>query len=340
MPIISYGGGGVAQIQEYDNLAWKIATEKAVIVTGGDWIILFPDVYTDKAVQNWQHALGHGGVSRYTGPIGRYIDLSNFYRQYLDDADASSDHKLLKNVSGTITILGSEAIDVDTSISYFLTLSISGTSIKCYRGDQTTVRISVTDTSLSQGKFGVYITKPFYRGTMFLPSLKETKLLAPLSEVKDALAFFEAPIVGEGTLESPYSIEIPKKIFEDKILGLRNALSFSYSLFIPTDNNGKPKHDTAIVKVLDQVDRDASLLPIDRCIYEFQQMPKVKKLSREEAIRKALQMDDKLHIFDIVKTPKPSKQQIKEYVEWRKSTFNVEMSELDAERYVSEGKGW
>jgi len=92
------------------------------------------------------------------------------------------------------------------------------------------------------------------------------------------------------------------------------------------------KHPTCIVR-LPQPELEAKLGKLTG-------MVGVVKLTAEEAVRRALEMDDKLHRFDLLRKPKPSKRDIREFVEWRRSVHGVEMSREEAGEYIRRGKGW
>jgi len=122
-----------------------------------------------------------------------------------------------------------------------------------------------------------------------------------------------------------------------------NRLAVTYSALIPTDNNGKPKHSTAIVRVFHS--SPEYVHPIEKRIQAIKEMRGVRQLSREEAISLALKMDDKLHIHDLVPCTKHDLggKCFIEYRDWRIGTVGDKPEHADTDirkRYVKETKGW
>jgi hypothetical protein len=227
---------------------------------------------------------------------GRVVDENNYYYTNTSTAVAAGDFNLGKCVSGTFTNLATEAVDLTSGKWALIMLSISGSTLKAYR--EGALRLTATDTSLTSGKFGAWFhvsyftTNPLY---MFLR--------APSSPSLKPVAYFEIPIVGSGTSDDPYRVQMPESIVEDPVLGKRNLLALTHSALIPIDSaTGKPIYGTAIVRVFDQPDRDPTLYPIDKCIEALKGMRGVRRLTREEAIALAKKMDDKLHDADLMPT--------------------------------------
>ena len=119
-----------------------------------------------------------------------------------------------------------------------------------------------------------------------------------------------------------------------------NRLAVTYSALIPTDNNGKPKNNTAIVRVFPS--SPEYVHTIEKRIQAIKEMRGVRQLSREEAISLALKMDDKLHIHDLVPCTKHDLGG-KCFRDWRIATIGDKPEHADTDirkRYVKETKGW
>jgi len=122
-----------------------------------------------------------------------------------------------------------------------------------------------------------------------------------------------------------------------------NKLALSYSALIPTDNKGKPKDAVALLRVYES--SPSYLHSIERRVQALKEMRGVRRLSREEAIRTALKMDDKLHIHDLVPCTKHELggKCFKEYREWRIGSVGEKEEFADTDirkRYVKTAKGW
>jgi hypothetical protein len=302
------------------------------------WSVCFPDTYADLAVQTYVAVLDY-----YTQYLltGRKTDINNFYFNWLYQGATTGDHGLSKIVAGTGTSLATEAVDVYNYRIRTMKLSCSGTTISSYRADLVTPKLSVTDTSLASGYFGPGVYNQYYHAAVSPEYYILARKTVASSPAPQPIAYFEVPIIGDGSLDNPFRAQMPELIVEDPLLGKRNLLALSHSSLIPTDRaTGRPIHGTALVRIFAQPDRDPKLYPITKCLDALRAMSGVTELTREMAIKRAKQMDDKLCDYDLLVFDKPTKAQIREYIEWRKSTFNVEMSEADAERYLKSDKGW
>jgi hypothetical protein len=95
------------------------------------------DVFTDKAVE--------GYIVDYRGGLeGRWNDMANHYDLCIDSGAVAADHILRKCVAGTVTNIASEAVDVGANQVHHVKLSILGMTLKGYRDDMTTAKISAT----------------------------------------------------------------------------------------------------------------------------------------------------------------------------------------------------
>jgi hypothetical protein len=122
-----------------------------------------------------------------------------------------------------------------------------------------------------------------------------------------------------------------------------NRLAVTHTALIPTDSKGQPVDNTAIVRVYQSTPEYCH--PIEKRIQAIKEMRGVKQLSREEAIDRALKLDDKLHIHDLVPCTKHDLggKCFQEYRDWRIHTIGdkPEFADTDVrKRYVKEPKGW
>ncbi|MEM2459584.1 MAG: hypothetical protein QXG66_05080 [Candidatus Bathyarchaeia archaeon] len=305
---------------------------------------------------------------------GRWINWANYYYQALDTGQATGDHYLRKYVNGTATFLATESVDLTAGDTFLFKLSILGSTLKGYRDNMTTPRITATDTSFASGKFGV----DMFRKDTFdrITNAYWIWLRAPTSPSPKPIAYFEIPVIGSGTEEDPFRAQMPGEIVvdwslnplakkkydilkakgftDDEIAVLvpevltckRNLLSLTHSSLIKTDRaTGKPVEYTAIVRVFDQPDRDPALNPIPKCLDELRAMLGVKELTRDKAITRAKQIDPDLTDVDLLPIP-PSRPDFKavlrDYIAHRESLGVKRELTNDKlmERYLAEDKGW
>jgi len=196
----------------YGDMASKLAT-----VTSDD--------FTDKAVQ--VASLDDFNNSLYARAGA---DNSNTYYSYIDSDQTTEDFLLKKVVDGTITQLGSEAVDITAHISCLIMLSCSGSTIKAFRNDMATPKISVTDTDLTSGGYGPGVVS--YARFYSLDAI----LKAPATQLSKPLAVIEVEITGKGTEEDPIRPKLPEDLRDPKELGLNlnkpqiNLKAVSYGL--------------------------------------------------------------------------------------------------------------
>jgi len=286
------------------------------------------DEFADKALEALR--------GDYSWIHGRFVDDNNFYGIVFFTPAATEDLLLRKAIAGTYVTLGTEAVDLGVNDIYNFKFSCSGTTLEAYREDMVTPKISATDTDLASGKWGLLLRNDKPENPLY-----HVWLRAPSSPSPQPVAYFDVPLVGTGTLENPFRPQLPYEEFTDPVLGKRNLLTLSHSSLIPVDRaTGNPLHGTALVRIFEQPDRDPTLRDIPTCLDALRAMPGVVELTRDDALRRARALDDKLHLFDLVRVPKPTKDQMKEYIEWRKSVHKVEMKEEPARRYLESDKGW
>jgi hypothetical protein len=132
---------------------------------------------------------------------------------------STADFALRKMVAGTLSTLGTEAVDL-SGITYLQKISCSGSTIKAFRVDMTTPKITVTDTSIASGLFG----------TGDLPNTVGSEpvagtLRAPASVVPQAQIIVELPVEGNGKFDDPYRPSLSKSLVEiASLIGLPDFL--------------------------------------------------------------------------------------------------------------------
>jgi len=286
------------------------------------------DTFADKAIEVLR---GEQGLI-----YGRIVDDNNFYAANIWSARTTADFYMLKIIAGTITELGYESIDLSANDIYNYKFSCLGTTLAGYREDMVTPKISVTDTALANGKWGLIMRNDYPENPLYYAWLRAPSSLSP-----KPIAYFEVPIIGDGSEENPFRPQMPEELTSHPELGTRNLLALSHASLIPSDpTTGRPIYGTCLVRIFEQPDRDPTLRDIPACLDALRGMTGVTELTREDAISRARVLDDKLHLFDLVRVPTPVKDQIKEYIEWRRTVHKVEMPEEVARRYLESDKGW
>jgi hypothetical protein len=334
-------------------LIWLIMLNKCDVcaVTGNTdtGVIYTIDSFADKAVEG----VGQSGdntpvlVARLNGPEDNYFQI-----EYTPNSAA--DHQLAKRVAGANTTLATEAVDLANRLKQRLKFSVSGSTLKGFREDLTTPKLTATDTSFASGGWG---GGGRYNGFAGVTGW----LRAPASPAPKVLSFYEVPIIGDGSPDNPFRAQLPelvevsasaeldayppmlRRAIQANVGGKVNRLAVSHSVFIPTDpTTGKPLYSTCIVRVFEQPDRQPHLWKIPEVLarLETQTAIPIRKLDVTQAIRRAKEMDVRLSDFDLYAMPSPSDDEIRKYVEWRKATFGVETRYEDAKHYLESEKGW
>ncbi|MEM2313129.1 MAG: hypothetical protein QXP83_07890 [Candidatus Nezhaarchaeales archaeon] len=334
--------------------------------------LITEDVYADAAV-----VLVGTGCGVYMASVARLVDINNHYHQWLYSGFSGADNQVLKTVAGTRTLLASEAVDIDP-FSCVIKTSCAGSTLTGYRWRPTTPidlaslpaatgSVSATDTSLTSGRFGLDV-----RGS----ARSAAAYMLSSSPSPPPVAYFEAPVVGSGTLEDPFRVQMPEEMawewslnpaakkkydllklkgFMDEeiatlfpeVLSCRtNRLALTHSSLIKTDKaTGKPVDYVAVVRVFDQPDRQAHLRPILGGLTALRGMVGVRELTRDEAIVRAKQIDPDLTDVDLVRispTDPNFKIILKDYIRHREG-LGVKRELIDdklMERYLTETKGW
>jgi hypothetical protein len=113
-------------------------------------------------------------------------------------------------------------------------LSCSGSSIKAFRADMTTPKLSATDTSLASGLFGVgtNIYDSDVRTIQGALSLIFTaRLLSAASPLARALAIMEFDVEGSGSGEDPYRPALSKSIANHDVYGYIDLDSVTWGTY-------------------------------------------------------------------------------------------------------------
>jgi hypothetical protein len=157
-----------------------------------NWTILTYDSFTDKAVEAYIVINAADVVFTRHNFGDRYLILIN-------PSLPNQDHRILKNVAGIDTILGTEAVDLTPGLPERIVFSISGSTLKSFRGAPIAPQITATDTAIPAGLFGfaTYVD----RGVQ---NLALAWLRPPSSPAPMAQAILEAEVEGDGTPGNPY----------------------------------------------------------------------------------------------------------------------------------------
>lgn len=265
----------------------------------------------------------------------------NVYFNVIQAGASNQDYRLCKLVNNATTTLGLESVELTVGGHYGVRLSCVGTTIKAYRTDNfwyqsvnPTPKISVTDTNTAQGRWGLdNFARSWVNATaisVYLNTLALTAQILPASSpAPRPVKFYEVPVIGSGTKEDNFRADMPT------IPGL------SYSAVIKSEgNSGRPREYTAIVRLV-ETGRIS-----EKILRAIEAVRGVKFIDRETAIKRAMQIDDKLapHDFDdslIGKGKDDIKQVIKDYLAHKRSTFGIEESESNAIHALTESaKGW
>ena len=90
--------------------------------------------------------------------IERWQDISVYDNAYFFDFDTgvtTADFKIAKMENGTRTTLATESVDLSSSTIYKLKAELVGSTLKFYRDDLSTPKLTATDTTFASGKMGL-----------------------------------------------------------------------------------------------------------------------------------------------------------------------------------------
>lgn len=165
--------------------------------------VLTLDSFTDKAVKCQ--------CVDETGLFGRWVDLNNWYELFLNSSASTADLRINVIIAGTSTNIASEAVDIRTDSRHLLMFSISGSTLKGFRNDMTTAKISATNTEYAIGLFG--ILGGTSGGSNNIDALLGM-LLAPSSPLQNAKAIVELEITGSGREDDSIRPEFARELIE------------------------------------------------------------------------------------------------------------------------------
>lgn len=153
----------------------------------------------------------------------RYTSTSNAYYTVLDTAASTADYRIDKIVNGVVTKgVGTEAVDLSSGAREKVKFESVGSTLKAYRADMTTPKITVTDTSFSSGLFGGALFEKNY-----IYSIPQFLILrTPASPLPPSLAIAEFDIEGSGKFEDPFRPSFSKSLAE--ITSLTGLPDFLY----------------------------------------------------------------------------------------------------------------
>lgn len=196
---------------------------------------LVNDIFTDKAIEGW----GRDGT-RWQARINK---TGNGYSFEIVTAISARDFLIVRWSSGSSTQIGYEAVDLSDKW-YLLKMSVGGSTLKWYRDDLTTPKVTVTDTTYASGYFGVGVTT----GTSSMLSVVALSsiLRAPSSSLPQPSAIVEYPVVGSGKPEDPIRPDMPQELVEVDP-GTLPPEEAQAVLFNPKGPNGLPQVDRLAV---------------------------------------------------------------------------------------------
>jgi len=267
------------QLEAYeDNLLWEIIRGQAVYhaINGAlELNICFPTSYLNKAVEAWVPDVGW--------IVGRSQDAKNYYLARMKLPAYTADFVIAKVIAGAWTEIAAEGVDIDPSTTWHIKLEIKDSTLKGYREDMTTPKITTTDTAITtEGKWGtggsgdadVEHIKFFTQCTC--------KLSEPASPTPKALRYYEVPIIGEGTEENPFRPQLPEEIVDHPRFGKVNRLAISWGAIIPSDRKtGKPIEYVGLIQVFEQPVRQDYLHPIPKCLETLEAITGVRRLRKD-----------------------------------------------------------
>lgn len=337
--------------------------------TSDNGVIAFPWQYLDGNVQDVSVSTSPYG--NYSTVVARWLSVYYFYLSRIAIPESSADFDIRKVVGGTDTRLAYESVNLSNLVTYTRKFRVVGSTLQAFRTDMVTPKISATDTSISSAGYWGYRS----RETPYVRMMTQYFSSPPVVPIKP-VEYFEVPVSGSGTDDDPFTAVMPEDIAYDwslnpqarkryevlksrgfsdeeiltlapEVMSCRvNRLALTHSSLIVTDTaTGKPKDYVAVVRIFDQPDRQESLKPIDKAIQALRELSGVRKLDRDEAIRMAKRLDDRLTDVDLLpvdRSDKSLKQRIKDYVEHRKG-LGVRDEHINDEvlnQYVVEDKGW
>ena len=147
------------------------------------WDILSLDSFADRRIK-----VVMGGQAPFI--FARSVDVDNGYTLRVDTGRVTEDHRILKYVAGTGTVIAIEAVDFGPEDSYFWEFEWLGSNFKSFR-QSTTPQLSGTDTDIASGRWGFGGYSLVAYNTAMWPYLAKTGSRSP-----EVLKYFEVPVIG------------------------------------------------------------------------------------------------------------------------------------------------
>ena len=199
--------------------------------SGGHEILTY-DSFADKAVEV--------ALRDESGAVGRGDGVDDEYEAWLNSGATTADFRLMKVVAGAATNLASEAVNIGANSTHLVKISCSGSTIKGFRNDMVTEKISATDTDLVSGYFGYR----FHGGAHALSGF-DAILQAPSSPLNPAKAIVEAEIIGSGSEDDPFRPNLAQLLDKHPRYGDIDKLSVTWGAF-----DHKPSHATMLITIM------------------------------------------------------------------------------------------
>jgi len=177
------------------------------------------DPFTDKAVEIMLIDTGKA--------LGRYQKSRDWYDALISSGRATSDFVLRKCEAGSITDLGSEAVDLTENYFYRVKLSISGSTLKGFREDMATPKITVTDSTFTSGYYGCVELNTQSQQNIHL----DFWLRPPSSKIPKPKIILDIEVEGTGTLSNPLRPSLLHNIIDNGRYGKVDTLSVSWGVF-------------------------------------------------------------------------------------------------------------
>jgi len=195
------------------SFAFLAVIDKVVPMEANDATPISPlvrtvDQFTDKGM-----ITATGGSVRASGPIHARIQSGGSYYVlcYMDTGHVTADFRIEKFVNNALTNLAYEAVDLNDHCASYVNGSVSGSTLKAYRLDMNTPKLTVTDTAFASGYFGHGAGHYYDAGDN---SYYAARLIAPSSPSLPALVIVEVNSSGSGMHNDPFIVELSENKVE------------------------------------------------------------------------------------------------------------------------------
>ena len=178
--------------------AMLAAIDKAVpmeVYEGKACFVRTVDPFTDKALYG-----AVGGCVRSDPFFVRIQDYQNSYYCVRDTGYSTSDVKIGKIEGGSVSWLASESVDLDPHYASLIKFSVSGSTLKLFRNDMSSPKLTATDTAFASGYLGLGMGHYADSGDN---SYFATRILPPASPSIPAIAVLELDIIEDDGAYQP-----------------------------------------------------------------------------------------------------------------------------------------